>query len=516
MGIDEINRIQKNIFLDLGEIKEYTKNGIIGLYACILKSNELSTYSYEYDKYIEELTDEELFNYIKKNFNIISKKYSSIMLSVYSKDVNNDFLQLLNAIPYDVPILLELVYSNDIDFDLLNAILNDKQHSIYVKNNMVNQNSESLEFLSKAKNQGRLIKSTIDEETHNNKYVIDNYLIDDEISLTIDNTNNPNEVINKIKNVTSLITNNLCKNIIVNINITDIRFFKSFSDIINNLEMDEEYPYDRIKYNLILDSIEEQIGYHDTDRYKYMSNDVSIECNGMEFNNSGEYQYFHNFTKLILSKIPENATELDKVVYISKFLINYLNYDRENYKKVLEGIGEVPMRNFYELSSIGVGVCRDYAKLTEYLLNKIGIECKYIASETYDYQNDINIPGKIKFNQSNGQVLDRKYQSHAFNLVYIDGKPYFLDNTWIDKENKLFNNENFLVSTDTFMKTHGEYVEVKKYECPENYSRYDISKSESMIEMFWFNYTDEELNTLWQLGQTSLAQKSESMNTQKR
>ena len=129
---------------------------------------------------------------------MISKKYSSIMLSVYSKDINNDFLQLLNVIPHDVPILLELVYSNDINYDLLNTILNDKQHSIYVKNNIVNQNSESLEFLSKAKNQGRLIKSTVDEETHNNIYVIDDYHIEDEISLTIDNTNNPNEVINHL------------------------------------------------------------------------------------------------------------------------------------------------------------------------------------------------------------------------------------------------------------------------------------------------------------------------------
>ena len=71
-------------------------------------------------------------------------------------------------------------------------------------------------------------------------------------------------------------------------------------------------------------------------------------------------------------------------------------------------------------------------------------------------------------------------------MVYIDGKPYFLDNTWIDKENKLFNNENFLVSTDTFMKTHGEYVEVKKYECPENYSRYDIiEKTKNCVFGFW-------------------------------
>lgn len=516
MGIDEINSIQKNVFLELSEIKEYTKNGILGLYACILKSNELDTYIYEYDKYIEELTNEELFNYIKKHFDIISKKYSSIMLSVYSKDINNDFLQLLNVIPHNVPILLELVYSDNINYDLLNTILNDKQHNIYVINNIVNQNNESLEFLSNAKNQGRLIKSTIDEEMHNNIYVIDDYHSEDEISLNISNTNNPLEVINKIKNASSLITNNSCKSIIVNINITDIRFFKNFSDIINNLEVDEKFPYKKIKYNLKLDNIEEQIGYHDTDRYKYIASNVSIECNGIEYNDYGEYTYFHNFIKFILSKIPEDSTELDKVVYISKFIINYLNYDNENYKKELEGIGEVPMRNFYELSSIGVGVCHDYAKLTEYLLKKIGMECKYIASETYDYQKDIKIPGKVKINPSNGQVLDRKYQSHAFNLVYIDDKPYFLDNTWIEKETKLYTSENFLVSTDTFFKTHGDYVEVKNYDCPEDYSRYDISKAESMVEMCWFYYTDEELNTLWQLGQTSLAHKSGSMNTQKR
>ena len=254
MELNEINNIKEHIYLNFDEKKEYVKKGILGLYACILKDYEYNDYIYEYNKNISELTPDELVSYIKKNFDKISKKYSSITLSISSNDIDNDFIKLLDEIPSNIPIIIELILPNNNNYELLNNLLNDNKHKIYVKNNISNHNSSSLELLVNAKSKGKLIKEAYDINTNKDIYVTDNY--NNELSININNTDKVSEVVNKIKRISYFITNNFFNTATININITDIRLFKAFPSIINYLETDENFPSDKIKYHFILDKID--------------------------------------------------------------------------------------------------------------------------------------------------------------------------------------------------------------------------------------------------------------------
>ncbi len=91
-------------------------------------------------------------------------------------------------------------------------------------------------------------------------------------------------------------------------------------------------------------------------------------------------------------------------------------------------------RDSYQAIVKGTGVCEGYAKAYAVLLNKVGIKNEYCGSDALN---------------------------HAWNIVYIDGKPYHVDVTWDDPSwNKndrgvlgLVQHENFLRSTDGIRET---------------------------------------------------------------
>lgn len=515
MLIEELNKVKDMFYIDDHNIEEIVKTGEVGLY----KSIFMNDYSQAFvgDKYKDECDENEINNYIIKNLDYFRRKYSSFFLYVESKNIDENFINLINIISTDIPILIELSNIDNTNLSLINKIINEsKNKKIFIKNNTKNYTPDELLYILNAKAHNKLVKYDWNHEQSKDLYMQDDFKIEVNLDLLIENTDDLKNVIAELNKIKLLFKQNLIDKIRININVTDIRFFKVFGDILWDFEGSDNWPDEKITYNLNVDKIEEQINYHDTRRYNTISSKIQINSHGIQYDDYGEFQYFHNFTKFILSKIPENATELEKVTYISKFIIESFNYDNDNYKKLLEGTGETPIRTFYDFVSQGVGVCRDYANITKYLLNKIGIKCEYISSTTYDYENDIFIPGKIKCSDITGMIMDEKYFGHAFNLVYIDNKPYFLDNTWINREEKLFESENFLVSTDTFRKTHGDFVEVEKHNCPENYSRYDISRAESMIEMFWFYCTDEELRLLQSIRQDTIANKFTDSTIQRR
>lgn len=514
MLIDELNKAKHMAFLDDNNIEEIIKTGELGLYKRTFMDDYYSSFVGDKDKY--ECDENEINDYIKKYFDVFKRKYSYTLLKVDSTNINENFINLINMIPENISILIEINNINKTDLSLINKILDESSDKkVFIKINNSDYTTDELFCISNAKEHNKLVKYDWDSDKLRDLYMQDDFKTMESLNLLIENTDDIKNVINELNKLKQLFQQKLIDKITININVTDIRFFKVFGDILYDFEGSDNWPDEKITYNLNVDEIEDQINYHDTRRYSTISSEIQINSHGVQYDNYGEFQYFHNFTKFILSKIPERATELEKVTYISKFIIECFNYDHYNYDKKLKGTGQTPIRTFYDFASQGVGVCRDYAALTEYLLNKIGIKCEYIGSYTYAYENDKDIPEKIKYSDTTGQIMDEKYIGHAFNLVYIDNKPYFLDNTWINRGERLFESENFLVSTDTFMKTHGEFVEVAKHDCPENYSRYDISKAESMIEMFWFNYTDDDLRLLWSIGQNTIANKVENSITQK-
>jgi len=131
--------------------------------------------------------------------------------------------------------------------------------------------------------------------------------------------------------------------------------------------------------------------------------------------------------ELCLSQIDPNWTEYDKVKAVYDFIIANTEYS----------IDRSDDQTLYSVMVSGEGVCTGYAKATQYLLNKLGIFCTYITGD---------IPGR---------------DSHAWNLVKVDGEYYFLDTTWGDP---VFEGESvpddyisydyFCITTGDLLKTH--------------------------------------------------------------
>lgn len=102
-------------------------------------------------------------------------------------------------------------------------------------------------------------------------------------------------------------------------------------------------------------------------------------------------------------------SDFDKVEAITKFVINSMSYDKEtlNEEKTPEQIRKLWGENL-EYALEGHGICTGYAKLANALLHEAGLESYFqIAPE------------------------------HVLNLVVVDGKPYWLDCTFLDTSLKI-------------------------------------------------------------------------------
>ncbi len=175
---------------------------------------------------------------------------------------------------------------------------------------------------------------------------------------------------------------------------------------------------------------------------------------------------------LIKSRIPANASELDIITYITLFMINYFKYDYNMYEETKSKSNMTDI-NLAQFVSMGRGVCRHFASFTEYILNSLGIDCKKLDS-LGNYYEDSNSEG------------------HAFNVVNIDGKSYFLDNTWITESiqkgliHSLSESTDYLRSNVEF--GHTDYGDViSEYQC-ESYDRQEINNSVNRVIRWNNNY----------------------------
>lgn len=170
------------------------------------------------------------------------------------------------------------------------------------------------------------------------------------------------------------------------------------------------------------------------------------------------YELQRNF-ELIKSHIPQNAQEIDIITYVSLFMINYFKYDYVMY----ENNHKTKDINLTQFISRGRGVCRHFAKFTKQILNLLGIKCEIIATS-----------------------------DHLLNIVEINGKSYFLDNTWLVERmqkgtvKSLSDSSDFLTSNANF--GHDEYKDVlDDYSC-EDYNRQEIKESVRRVKKWNSNY----------------------------
>jgi hypothetical protein len=102
---------------------------------------------------------------------------------------------------------------------------------------------------------------------------------------------------------------------------------------------------------------------------------------------------------VIQSGISQDVSDYEKIRYVFEYLINNTEYDST-------------ASHSQDILSVFVShasVCAGYSKATQYILNKMGIFCTYIT----------------------GQIKDSGI-SHAWNLVRMGEKYYYLDTTWGD------------------------------------------------------------------------------------
>ena len=161
----------------------------------------------------------------------------------------------------------------------------------------------------------------------------------------------------------------------------------------------------------------------------------------IEYNSFNQIIDLERNIDLIKMRIPYDASKLDKVTYVSLFMINYFQYDYDLVRKQEEEGNDFKDVNPSEVVKSGKGVCRHFASLTKKILNSLGVECECITAYDKNYE-----------------------EGHVFNVVTIDGKSYFLDNTWLIDSIKanpnwgLTTSKNFLRSNHNF--GHEEYRSV--------------------------------------------------------
>ena len=112
----------------------------------------------------------------------------------------------------------------------------------------------------------------------------------------------------------------------------------------------------------------------------------------------------------IISRIPENANEYDKVLLAHDMLVNNTDYALDYTSKTYE---ESEMYyNVYGCLVDHYSVCDGYSKAFKLLMDRLGVRCGLVSGKSV-----------------------RNNESHSWNYVIIDGDYYWIDVTWDDPVN---------------------------------------------------------------------------------
>lgn len=169
-----------------------------------------------------------------------------------------------------------------------------------------------------------------------------------------------------------------------------------------------------------------------------------------------------NAAEKLLSQIPENVSDYEKVKYVYETIIKNTEYD----------MGAEDNQNICSVLLNGASVCQGYAKTVQYLLTRLNIPCTLVI-------------GTVE----NGE-------GHAWNMVKIDNEYYYLDATWGDasylfhlqEEQKIENtpsiNYDYLcVTTEEIGRTHSLGTLIPMPECDSLNANYYVKEGTYFTEV---------------------------------
>ncbi|SEK70376.1 Listeria/Bacterioides repeat-containing protein [Butyrivibrio sp. ob235] len=169
----------------------------------------------------------------------------------------------------------------------------------------------------------------------------------------------------------------------------------------------------------------------------------------------------------IVSKVNPAWSDEEKALFVHDYLIESAQYDYDAYENGY--IGHAQAYTAYGIIVLKKGVCSGYADAYAQVMNRLGIECKKVSS---------------------------KILNHAWNMIKIKGKWYYVDCTWDDPgrgdSGKCFHDD-FMVSRDALYNgTIGSGHKSTDWMC-EGKNVYANDKTSKDHDNWYWKYVDKPI-----------------------